>query len=170
MRKTLLGICAVVLIVLVSGCMTLPPKNAVIGAATPVITGPESGYTGSGPADAHAWDDDDARVALWLRRNFPDRFAEVWFPLGKLFSYNNHHDRNQYMAIFDWDYYFADMDDPPLMVRMNTIEARDRNETRRKEVIARRAADKAAAEQAITGEVLDMTDRQVVNKLQTVFP
>ena len=89
MRKTLLGVCAVVLIVLVSGCMTTPPTNAVMGAGMPVITGPESGYTGSGPADAHDWDDDDARVALWLRRNFPDRFGEIFFPLGKLFSYNN---------------------------------------------------------------------------------
>lgn len=170
MRKTLLSVCAVVLIALMSGCITVPPSAALVGAGTPELIGPESGYTGSGPADAHAWDDDDARVALWLRRNFPDRFGEVGFFLGKLFSYNNHHDRNQFMAIFEWDYYFADMDDPPLMVRMKTLEARDRNETRRKGVIAKREAEKAAAEKAVMGDVSSMTDRQVANKLQTVFP
>jgi hypothetical protein len=170
MRKALFVACTGALFFIVAGCMTVPPKGAIAGAAKPQLIGPESGYTGVGPADAHDWDDDDARLALWLRRNLPDRFAEIPFPLVKLFSYNNHYDRDQYMAIFEWEYYFADMNDPRLMVRMNTLEARDRNETRRKELAEREAAEKAAAEKAVTGDVSKMSDREVSDELQTVYP
>ena len=60
--------------------------------------------------------------------------------------------------------------DPYLQVRMFTLEARDRNRARRNDVIARKAAEEAAAEKAITGEVSTLSDAEVTQKLETVFP
>jgi len=154
---------------LVSGCVTSTPQGAIGRAASPITYGPESGYTGYGTFGAHEWTDDDARTALWLRRNLPERWAQVPFPFIKFFSYNMHYDREQ-LQPGEWEYYFADMDDPYLQVRMFTIEARDRNDTRREEVIAKRDAEKAAAEKAITGEVSEMSDGEVSKELKTIFP
>ena len=154
---------------LVTGCLTTTPTGAVSKAAAPITYGPESGYSGYGTFGAHEWTDEDARTALWLRRNLPERWASIPFPAIKLFSYNIHHDRQQLSPV-EWDYYFADMNDPYLQVRMFTIEARDRNNTRREEVIAKREAEKAAAEQAITADISDLSDRDVTEKLKTVFP
>ena len=167
MGKMLLAIGLIVL--LVSGCVTRTPTEAMIRAATPIRNGPESGYTGTGTFGAHGWTDDDARTALWLRRNLPERWAEVPFPFIKFFSYNIHHDRQQ-MSPGEWEYYFADMKDPYLQVRMFTIEARDRNDTRRDQVVAKREAERAAAEKAITGDISELSDQDVSEKLMTVFP
>jgi hypothetical protein len=154
---------------MMSGCLTTPPARAVWSAAIPRTNGPESGYTGTGEVGAHEWTDDQARTALWLRRNFPERWAEVPFPLITLFSYNIHHDRQQYMPL-EWEYYFANMRDPYLQVRMFTLEARDRNRTRRNEAIAREATAKMAAETAVTTGVSGLSDAEVTKKLETVFP
>ncbi len=167
MRKWFFAVCAVAL--MISGCVTIPPSDAVISSALPKIHGPESGYTGAGDIGAHDWTDDQARTALWLRRNFPERWAEVPFPFLTFFSYNIHHDRQQLMP-FEFEYYFANMRDPYLQVRMFSLEARDRNRTRRNEVLIKEAAEKAAAEKAITGEVSELSDREVTKKLETVFP
>jgi hypothetical protein len=118
---------------------------------------------------AHDWTDDQARTGLWLRRNFPERWAEIPFPLINLFSYNLHHDRQQYMAL-EWDYYFANLSDPYLQVRMFTVEARDRNRARRNEAITRKAEAEAAAAEPIAGEVSQLSDGEVVRKLEKVFP
>ena len=167
MRNTLLLLCAVVLFV--SGCVTVPPTAAIINSASPKFVGPESGYVGSGMYGAHEWTDEDARTALWLRRNFPERWSEIPFPLITFFRYNAHNDRQQYMP-FEWDYYFANMRDNALQVRMYTLEARDRNRARRNEVLAKEAAEKAAAEKAIKGDVSELSDYEVEKKLQIVYP
>jgi len=70
----------------------------------------------------------------------------------------------------EWDYYFANPRDHLLQIRMFTLEARDRNQTRRNEVLARKAAEEAAARQAVAGEVLDLSNEEVSKKLETVFP
>lgn len=150
--------------------MTTAPTKSITAAATPRVTGSESSYTGYGEVGAHDWTDDQARTALWLRRNLPEDFAAIPFPFINLFSYNIHHDREQYMPLFDFGYYFADMRDPHLQVRMLTLESRDRNETRRQAVIDKDMAAKAAAEQAIQGDVSALTDEEVVEELHTVFP
>jgi hypothetical protein len=167
MRKLLFVLCAVVLVV--SGCVTAPPIAAVADSATPKIIGPESGYSGTGQLGAHDWTDDDARTALWLRRNLPERWSEVPFPLITFFRYNIHNDRQQYMP-FEWDYYFANMRDPYLQVRMFSVEARDRNRVRRNEVLIKESAEKASAEKAVTEEVSQMSDVEVMKKLQIVYP
>ncbi len=167
MMKLFFAICAVALVI--SGCVTTPPSDAVISSAIPKITGPESGYTGTGDPGAHDWTDDQARTALWLRRNLPERWGEIPFSIINLFSYNIHHDRQQFLP-FEYEYYFANMRDPSLQVRMFTIESRDRNRARRDEVLARKAAEEAAAEKAITGEVSELTDQDVARKLEMVFP
>jgi hypothetical protein len=149
--------------------MTLPPSEAILSSATPNIVGPESGYTGSGDPYAHAWSDDDARTLLWLRRNLPERWADVPFPLITLFSYNIHHDTRQYSPL-EWEYYFADPNDPELNVRLMTLEARDRNRIRRVEVLVRKAEEEAAAEKAIIGDISELSDQEVVRKLETIFP
>ncbi len=168
MRKSL-GILSVVLVVLLTGCLTAPPAKSVGNAAMPKVIGPESGYTGSGMYGAHEWIDDDARTALWLRRNLPERWSEIPFPIITFFRYNTHNDRQQMMP-FEWEYYFANMRDPYLQVRMYTLEARDRNRTRRNEVLAREAAEKAAAERAISGEVSHLSDEEVSKRLLVVYP
>jgi len=167
MKRWFLLVCAVAL--MISGCMTTPPAKAVWSSTIPRITGPESGYTGTGDVGAHDWTDDQARTGLWLRRNFPERWAEIPFPLINLFSYNMHHDKHQYMAL-EWDYYFANMCDPLLQVRMFTLEARDRNRARRNEAITRKAAARAAAEEPVRGEVSNLSNAEVTKKLETVFP
>jgi hypothetical protein len=167
MKKWLLMGCAIAFIM--SGCVTAPPSEAVLSTVTPNIIGPESGYTGTGDPGAHDWTDDDARTLLWLRRNLPERWAAAPFTLLTLLSYNIHHDTRQYMP-WEWSYYFADPTDPYLNVRMLTLEARDRNRIRRDEVLARKAAEEAAAEKAITGDVSELTDQEVVKKLETIFP
>lgn len=167
MKKWLLAVCAIAFIM--SGCVTTPPPGAIISSATPNIYGPESGYSGVGDPYAHDWSDNDARTLLWLRRNFPEIIADAPFPFITLFSYNIHHDTRQYMPI-DWSFYFADPRDPALNVRMMTLESRDRNRVRRDEVVAREAAEEAAAEKAITGDISELTDQEVVKKLETVFP
>lgn len=167
MKKWLIAVCAIAFVL--SGCVTVPPSEAVLGSATPHIRGAESGYTGSGDPYAHDWSDDDARTLLWLRRNFPEVLADAPFPLITLFSYNIHHDTRQYMP-FDWAYYFANPRDPYLQIRMMTLEPRDRNRIRRNDVLARGAAEEAAAEKAITGNVSELTDQEVVKKLETIFP
>ncbi len=167
MKRWLLFVCAVTLVF--SGCLTVPPVNAVWSSAIPQTVGPESGYTGTGKVGAHEWTDDQARTALWLRRNFPERWAEVPFPFITFFSYNIHHDRQQYLPL-EWDYYFADMRDPSLQVRMFTLEARDRNRARRNEALAKEAAGRVAARAPIRGEVSQLSNAEVVEKLQTVFP
>lgn len=167
MRKWLFAVCAVALVM--SGCVTVPPSDAVIGAAIPNIHGPESGYTGAGDVGANEWTDDQARTLLWLRRNFPELWADVPFPFMTFFSYNIHHDTHQ-LVPFKWEYYFADPRDPSLQIRMMTLESRDRNRTRRGEVLTRKAMDEAAAEKAITGDISQITDREVSKKLETVFP
>ena len=167
MKTWFFAICAFALVI--SGCVTTPPSDAVFSSALPRIDGSESNYTGVGDPSAHAWTDDQARTALWLRRNFPERWGEIPFPLITLFSYNIHHDRQQYMP-FEFEYYFANMRDPSLQVRMFTIEARDRNRARRNEVLTRRFAEEAAAAKAITGEVGELSNREVGKKLETVFP
>jgi hypothetical protein len=167
MRKWLFAVFAIAFIM--SGCVTTPPSEAILSSAIPSIRGPESGYTGVGDPAAHDWTDDDARTLLWLRRNFPEIIADAPFPFITLFSYNIHHDTRQYMPT-DWSYYFADPTDPYLNIRMITLEARDRNRVRRNEVISRKAAEEAAAEKAITGDVSELTDQEVVKKLETIFP
>lgn len=167
MRPWFFAVCAFALVI--SGCVTTPPRDAVIGSALPKIDGSESSYTGTGDPGAHAWTDDQARTALWLRRNFPERWGEIPFAFINFFSYNIHNDRQQLMP-FEFEYYFANLRDPYLQVRMFTLEARDRNRARRNEVTAKKAAEQAAAEQAITGEVTELTDREVATKLETVFP
>lgn len=167
MKKWIFVACTIALVV--CSCVTTPPSRAVISSAIPRVEGPESGYTGYGDPTAHDWSDDDARTLLWLRRNFPELWSDVPFPLLTFFSYNIHHDRRQYMPI-EWDYYFANPRDRWLQIRMFTLEARDRNQTRRNEVLARKAAEEAAARQAVTGEVLDLSNEEVSKKLETVFP
>lgn len=167
MRKWLFAVCAIALVM--SGCVTVPPTSAIGSAATPVIHGPESGYTGAGEVGTHEWTDDQARTLLWLRRNFPELLSDVPFPFITLFSYNIHQDTRPYMP-FEWNYYFANPRDPSLQIRMMTLESRDRNRTRRDEVLTRKAMEEAAAEQAITGDISQITDREVSKKLETVFP
>ncbi len=65
MRKWFFAVCAVAL--MISGCVTIPPSDAVISSALPKIHGPESGYTGAGDIGAHDWTDDQARTALHER-------------------------------------------------------------------------------------------------------
>jgi hypothetical protein len=167
MKRWLFVVCALALII--SGCMTTPPGKAVGSAMIPRITGPESGYTGTGNVGAHDWTDDQARTALWLRRNFPERWGEIPFPFLNLLRYNMHHDRQQYMA-FEWDYYFANMRNPSLQVRMFTLEARDRNRARRNEAITKKATAKSAVKLPIRGEVSELSNAEVVKELETVFP
>jgi hypothetical protein len=167
MGKMLLAIGLIAFVA--SGCVTTPPSGAITKSATPIPYGPESGYTGYGMFGAHEWTDDDARTALWSRRNLPERWNEIPLPMIKFFSYNIHHDRQQ-LSPFEWDYYFADINDPYLQVRMFTIEARDRNNTRRQEILAKQEAEKAAAEKAITEDVAELSDQEVSKKLQTIFP
>lgn len=159
--------CTIALVV--CSCVTTPPSRAVISSAIPRVEGPESGYTGYGDPTAHDWSDNDARTLLWLRRNFPELWSDVPFPFLTFFSYNIHHDKRPYMPI-EWDYYFANPRDHLLQIRMFTLEARDRNQTRRNEVLARKAAEEAAARQAVAGEVLDLSNEEVSKKLETVFP
>jgi len=167
MWKWLFAVCAVAIIM--SGCVTIPPTDAVVSSATPNIRGSESRYTGTGDLGAHAWTDDQARTLLWLRRNFPEYWADIPFSLVNLFSYNIHNDVRP-VSPFEWSYYFADARDPYLNIRMLTLEARDRNRYRRNEVIAKKAEEEAAAEQAILGDVSELTDQEVVKKLGNVFP
>ena len=152
-----------------SGCVTTPPSDAVLSAAIPIIDGSESGYTGAGDVGAHDWTDDQARTLLWLRRNFPELVSDVPFPIINLFSYNVHNDLRPFKP-FEWEYYFANARDPYLQVRMLTLEPRDRNRTRRDEVLTRKAVEAAAAEQAIAGDVSGLTDQEVAKKLEMVFP
>jgi hypothetical protein len=168
MRSTVVILCFLVFVL--SGCATKPPLGAIGRAATPKLTGSESGYTGFGDPYVHEWNDDDARTALWLRTNFPENISEIPFPIIKLFSYNQHHYTPQYIPYFEWSYYFADIKDPELMVRMLSIEARDRNRTRHEEVISEEAAKKAAAEKPISENVSGMSNDEVTHKLETVFP
>ena len=170
MRKCLFAACAVALVVIMSGCLTSPPTQAVASAAAPNVVGSESTYTGIGDPGAHAWTDDQARTLLWLRRNLPEIWSDIPFPIVTLFSYNIHNDTKQFGKPFHWRYYFADADDPLLQVRMLSLEARDRNNTRRDEVVAKQAAEMAAAEQAVTGDISTLTDQEVSQKLETVFP
>ncbi len=167
MSKWLFAVCAVTLIM--SGCVTAPPSDAILSSAIPIIHGAESGYTGSGDIGAHEWTDDQARTLLWLRRNFPELVSDVPFPIINLFSYNIHNDTRPYMP-FEWEYYFANARDPYLQVRMLTLEPRDRNRTRRVEVLTRKATEAAAAEQAIAGDVSDLSNQEVSKKLEKVFP
>jgi hypothetical protein len=168
MRSTVVILCVLVLIL--SACATKPPVGAISRAATPKFIGSESGDTGVGEPGVHEWTDDDARTALWLRTNFPENISEIPFPIIKLFSYNQHHYLPQYMPYFEWSYYFADIKDPELLVRMLSIEARDRNRTRHGEVLAEEAARKAAAEKPIGENVSDLSDAEVSQKLEIVFP
>jgi hypothetical protein len=154
---------------LIPGCVTAPPAASVASAATPRVIGAESGYSGTGQVGAHEWTDDQARTALWLRRNLPERWAEIPFPIITLFSYNIHNDRQQFSP-FEWEYYFADMRDPNLQVRMFSLESRDRNRARRNEAIAKEAETRAAADKAITGEVSQLSNKEVQTELETVFP
>ncbi len=94
MIRLLLVLIFVVLVL--PGCVTAPPAASVVSSATPKIIGPESGYSGAGMAGAHEWLDDDARTALWLRRNLPERWAELPFPVIEFFRYNIHNDRQQF--------------------------------------------------------------------------
>ena len=167
MSKWLFAVCAVALIM--SGCVTVPPSDAILSSATPVVHGAESGYTGAGDIGAHDWTDDQARTLLWLRRNFPELVSDVPFPFINLFSYNIHNDMRPYSP-FEWEYYFANPRDPYLQVRMLTLEPRDRNRTRRGEVLTRKAIEAAAAEQAITGDVSELSNQEVSTKLEKVFP
>ena len=171
MRSTVVVLVLCVVILILSGCVpTKPPMGAIGRAATPKLIGPESDYSGTGQPYVHEWDDDDARTALWLRTNLPENISEVPFPIIKLLSYNQHHYTPQYIPYFDWSYYFADIKDPELLVRMLSIESRDRNRTRHDEVLAEEAARKAAAEQPVSGNVSELSNAEVQQKLQTVFP
>jgi hypothetical protein len=152
-----------------SGCVTTPPPGAILSSAIPTLQGPESGRTGVGDPAAHNWTDDEARTLLWLRRNFPELVSDIPFPLITLFSYNIHNDLRPYMP-FEWEYYFADPRDPYLQVRMMTLEPRDRNRARREEVLTRKAAEAAAAEQAVVEDVSGLTDQEVAKRLEKVFP
>ena len=170
MRKCLFAACAVALAVIMSGCLTSPPTQAIADAASPNIVGSESTYTGIGDPGAHAWTDDQARTLLWLRRNLPELWSDIPFPLITLFSYNIHNDLKPFGEPVHWKYYFADADDSLLQVRMLTLEARDRNDTRREDVAAKQAAEMAAAEQAVTEDISTLSDQEVAQKLETVFP
>jgi hypothetical protein len=167
MTRVLLVLAVAVLFL--PGCVTAPPAASVASAATPKVIGPESGYTGAGMPGAHEWIDDDARTALWLRRNLPERWSEVPFPIIEFFRYNIHHDRQQFSP-FEWEYYFADMRDPYLQVRMFSLESRDRNRVKRNEVIAKEAAEKASEEVAVMEDVSLMSDQAVQEKLGVVYP
>lgn len=171
MRSTVAVLVLCVAILIFAGCVPTKPPAAAIGrAATPKLIGPESGYSGTGQAYVHEWDDDDARTALWLRTNLPENISEIPFPIIKLFSYNQHHYTPQYIPYFEWSYYFADIKDPELLVRMMSIESRDRNRTRHDEVLAEEAARRAAAAQPVSENVSELSDAEVQQKLQTVFP
>jgi hypothetical protein len=170
MKRWVFAICAVALVAMLSGCLTTTPKTAMIGAATPRVDGSESSHTGYGDPYAHAWSDDQARTLLWLRRNLPELWSDVPFPFMTFFSYNIHNDTREFGKPFQWRHYFADARDPSLQIRMMTLEARDRNEFRHQEVWKKQAAEAAAAEQAITGDVAELTDQEVSKKLEIVFP
>jgi hypothetical protein len=167
MRKTVIALCAIVL--LISGCVTVPPWSAIGRSATPRPIGPESGYTGFGQPGAHDWTDDDARTLLWLRSNFPELWADIPFPIIELFSYNQHNLIKPFSP-FEWSYYFANADDPELLVRMLSVSARDRNETRKCEVLAQQEAERAAAEKPICLNVDELSDQQVADNLLVIYP
>jgi len=165
----LIALCIVVL--MISGCVTAPPATSVGSSVTPKVIGPESGYSGMGMAGAHDWTDDDARSALWFQRNLPEGWAGVPFSIMKLFSYNIHDDSGQFTLMpFEWEYYFADIDDPSLQVRMFTVEARDRNRVRQEQILEKQAVEGAAAEKAVTGDVSVLSDEAVQEQLQIVYP
>jgi hypothetical protein len=167
MRKALIALCVVAF--LISGCLTVPPAGAIGRAAAPETIGPESGYSGFGMAGAHDWTDDDARTLLWLRSNLPYLWADIPFPIIELFSYNQHNLIHQYSP-FEWRYYFADADDPMLLVRMLSVSARDRNRTRQNIVVEEQAEERTLAERPVDVTVSDLSDGQVVEKLLVIYP
>lgn len=167
MRKTLIALCAIVL--LFSGCLTVPPSGAVARSATPKPIGPESNYTGYGQAGAHEWSDDDARTLLWLRSNLPNPWADVPFSVIELFRYNKHVLTEPLMP-FEWNYYFASGKDPMLQVRMLTLTARDRNNTRRETALTKQEAEAAAAERPVPVPVSQLSNREVTEKLLVIYP
>lgn len=169
MRKALIAL-VVVVAFLISGCLTVPPAGAVGRAATPKTIGPESGYSGFGMADAHDWSDDDARTLLWLRSNLPMLWADIPFPIIKLFSYNNHPLLTDIAMPFDWSNYFADADDPMLLVRMLSVTSRDRNRTRQNIVLEEQAEERTLAERPVDVTISDLSDGQVVEKLLVIYP
>ncbi len=167
MRKTLIALCAVVL--LMYGCVTVPPSGAIGRSAIPVPIGEESVYTGFGQPGAHNWTDDDARTLLWLRSNLPNLVSDVPFPVIELFHYNQHNLIHPLIPA-TWSYYFADPNDPILEVRMMTLTARDRNRTREGLVIQEEAKQAAAAEQPVEVPVANLSDREVAKNLLVVYP
>jgi hypothetical protein len=168
MRKaTLIALCAIVF--LSSGCLTVAPWRAIGNAALPETIGEESCYTGFGEPGAHDWTDDDARTLLWLRSNLPNLVADVPFPIIELFSYNKHGLTHPLMP-FEYNYWFADPDDPTLLVRMLSVTARDRNRTRRTVVLDEQAEDRTAAERPVVAPVSDLSDGEVSEKLLVVYP
>ncbi|RJP21813.1 MAG: hypothetical protein C4520_09150 [Candidatus Abyssobacteria bacterium SURF_5] len=167
MRKTLFALGAFVL--LFSGCLTIPPWTAVGDAALPEPIGPESTYTGFGQPGAHDWTDSDARTLLWLRSNLPNLVSDIPFPIIEFFSYNQHHLTHPYMP-FEYSYYFADPDDPVLLVRMLSVTARDRNRTRRDVVLEEQQEDLSAAERPVSTTVSGLSDGEVRERLLVVYP
>lgn len=163
MKKLLL---MVIVVFMFSGCVHAPSKT---GSFTWGEIGPETGYSNKGPAGVHEWSDDDARLALWLRRNFPERWAEIPFPILTFFDYNIHNDRQQLMP-FEWEYYFANMRDPYLQVRMYTLEARYRNDAREAAAVSRELSERSAAEKPVIEDVSQLSNQEVSNRLQSVFP
>jgi hypothetical protein len=107
---------------------------------------------------------------LWLRSNLPNLVADVPFPIIELFSYNQHQLTHPLLMPFEYNYWFADPDDPILLVRMLSVTARDRNRTRRTVVLDEQAEDRTAAERPVIAPVSDLSDGEVMEKLLVVYP
>lgn len=125
------------------------PLLLLVGCGMARRDGLEASVDQVGDPYAHKWTDDDARIALWYTRNYPDDFAALGFALSRFRSYNQHNERYGQRGGYVWpqgrgekygsffhsrmDDYVALIDDPQLRVKMLSLEARERNRMRERD-------------------------------------